>query len=161
MPNYSYKILPNTSTKIKFQNSCHLHMLQWVNTSVHLLLCIQSSRGSCRSEWTTFSSTSSPGRLQRETHNIWFETEEVTVFVHVKANLQETSAPRATSGSDHHLSVLLGSIRGWILPPPTAPSPQRAMPEGSAGKRKGGGGGGWACENSVTQCYLPGAIPDM
>lgn len=55
------------------------------------------------------------------------------MFVHVEANLQETSAaPRATSGSDHQRSALLGSIRGCILPPAPTPSLRRWMPEGSA-----------------------------
>lgn len=100
----------------------------------------------------------SPCRLWRETHNIWAQTEEVTGFVHIQANLQKTSTPRATSGSDHQLSVWLGSIRGWILPSATPPTPQRLVPEGFAAEREGGRG---ACENSWTQCYLPGEIPDM
>lgn len=59
----------------------------------------------------------------------------------VEANLQETSAPRATSGSDHQLSALLGSIRGWILLPAPPPSPKSLMPEGSASTGEWGGRG--------------------
>lgn len=75
------------------------------------------------------------------------------LLVHVEANLQETSAPRATSGSDHQISALLGSIRGWILPPAPPPSLERLMPEGSAGERSGRWvGSGGACENCSLTC---------
>lgn len=69
--------------------------------------------------------------------------------MHVEANLQKTSAPRATSGSDQQLSALLASITGCILPLATPPSLKRLMP---AGVVEGGGWGGGACENCYQTC---------
>lgn len=63
------------------------------------------------------------------------------LFARVKANLQKTPAPRATSGSDQPCSALLASITGCKLPLATPPGLKRLTP---AGLVEGGGiGGRW------------------
>lgn len=106
------------------------------HTSVYLPWCTRSNRGSCRSEWTTFSSTFSLGRLLGNIkHRIWASAGEWTVFVHVDANLQETHPQLHVP----HLVLIYTH------------TPQRPMPAGE--RQKGGEGSGGMLEDRWTLCH--------